>query len=99
MADGRDMGTVVFPEAPLKIFLTASVEERAARRLNQLKARDVSANIDSLLADLRARDARDQNRAVAPLRPAGDAVLLDNSGMTIDQGVDVVLQAWASHRG
>ena len=98
VADGRDMGTVVFPAAPLKVFLTASVEQRAARRYNQLIARGISANIDSLLADLRARDERDQNRAVAPLKPAEDAVLLDNSGMSIDQGVDAVLEAWNTHR-
>jgi 3-phosphoshikimate 1-carboxyvinyltransferase len=98
VADGRDMGTVVFPAAPLKIFLTASVEQRAARRYNQLIARGISANIDSLLADLRMRDERDQNRAVAPLRPAEDAVLLDNSGMSIDEGVEFVLAAWATHR-
>jgi len=98
VADGRDMGTVVFPGAPLKVFLTASVEERAARRHNQLISRGIAANIDSLLADLRARDARDQDRAVAPLKPAEDAVLLDNSGMTIDQGVDFVLEAWEARR-
>ena len=98
VADGRDMGTVVFPAAPLKVFLTASVEKRAARRHNQLIARGIPANIDSLLADLRARDERDQNRAVAPLKPAEDAVLLDNSGMSIDEGVEAVLEAWSSHR-
>jgi len=98
VADGRDMGTVVFPGAPLKIFLTASVEERAARRHNQLISRGISANIDSLLADLRMRDARDQNRAVAPLKPAEDAVLLDNSGMSIDEGVEFVLEAWNKRR-
>ena len=98
VADGRDMGTVVFPQAPLKIFLTASVEERASRRYNQLISRGISANIDSLLADLRARDERDQNRAVAPLKPAQDAVLLDNSGMSIDEGVEFVLEAWNTHR-
>ncbi|HEY8972637.1 MAG TPA: bifunctional 3-phosphoshikimate 1-carboxyvinyltransferase/cytidylate kinase, partial [Burkholderiaceae bacterium] len=94
VADGRDMGTVVFPAAPLKVFLTASVEQRAARRHNQLISRGIPANIDSLLADLRARDERDTNRAVAPLKPAPDAVLLDNSGMSIDEGVDAVLEAW-----
>ena len=98
VADGRDMGTVVFPAAPLKVFLTASVEQRAARRYNQLISRGISANIDSLLADLRMRDERDQNRAVAPLKPAEDAVLLDNSGMSIDEGVEFVLEAWNKHR-
>jgi len=98
VADGRDMGTVVFPGAPLKVFLTASVEQRAARRHNQLISRGIPANIDSLLADLRARDERDTNRAVAPLKPAEDAVLLDNSGMSIDEGVEFVLEAWEKHR-
>ena len=98
VADGRDMGTVVFPGAPLKVFLTASVEKRAARRHNQLISRGIPANIDSLLADLRARDERDQNRAVAPLKPAEDAVLLDNSGMSIDEGVEAVLDAWSKRR-
>ena len=98
VADGRDMGTVVFPGAPLKVFLTASVEQRAVRRHNQLISRGISANIDSLLADLRMRDERDQNRAVAPLKPAEDAVLLDNSGMSIDEGVEAVLEAWDKHR-
>jgi 3-phosphoshikimate 1-carboxyvinyltransferase len=98
VADGRDMGTIVFPDAPLKIFLTASVEQRAARRYNQLMSRGISANIDSLLAELQMRDARDQNRAIAPLKPAEDAVLLDNSGMSIDECVDAVLEAWKKHR-
>jgi cytidylate kinase len=98
VADGRDMGTVVFPDSPLKIFLTASVEQRAARRHNQLISRGNPANIDSLLADLRMRDERDQNRAVAPLKPAEDAVLLDNSGMSIDEGVEFVLEAWDKRR-
>jgi 3-phosphoshikimate 1-carboxyvinyltransferase len=98
VADGRDMGTVVFPRAPLKIFLTASVAERAARRLGQLISRGISANIDSLSADLAARDERDRNRSVAPLKPAEDAVLLDNSGMSIDECVDVVLAKWEESR-
>jgi 3-phosphoshikimate 1-carboxyvinyltransferase len=98
VADGRDMGTVVFPQAPLKIFLTASVAERAARRVSQLISRGISANIDSLSADLAARDERDRNRSVAPLRSAEDAVLLDNSGMSIDECVDVVLAKWEQFR-
>ena len=98
VADGRDMGTIIFPGAPLKIFLTASVEQRASRRYNQLISRGISANIDSLLAELQMRDARDQNRAVAPLKPAEDAVLLDNSGMSIDECVEFVLEAWNTHR-
>jgi 3-phosphoshikimate 1-carboxyvinyltransferase len=92
------MGTVVFPDAPLKVFLTASVEERAARRHAQLLARGIPANIDSLRAELQQRDERDRNRAVAPLRPAGDAVLLDNSGMSIDACVEFVLEAWNQRR-
>jgi 3-phosphoshikimate 1-carboxyvinyltransferase len=95
VADGRDMGTVVFPGAPLKVFLTASVEQRASRRHNQLISRGIPAKIDGLLADLQMRDERDQNRAVAPLKPAEDAVLLDNSGMSIDEGVEFVLEAWS----
>jgi 3-phosphoshikimate 1-carboxyvinyltransferase len=99
VADGRDMGTVVFPEAPLKIFLTASVEERAARRHAQLISRGISANIDSLSAELRERDARDTTRSVAPLKPAEDAELLDNSGKTVDECVAFVLKLWEQHRG
>jgi 3-phosphoshikimate 1-carboxyvinyltransferase len=98
VADGRDMGTVVFPDAPLKIFLTASVEERAARRHAQLISRGISANIDSLSAELRARDERDTQRSVAPLKPAEDAELLDNSGMTVDECVTFVLKLWEQHR-
>ncbi len=94
VADGRDMGTVIFPHARLKVFLTASAEERAARRHKQLISKGFSANIDSLLADLHARDARDVNRAVAPLVAATDALLLDNSGLTIETSVDQVLVWW-----
>ena len=94
VADGRDMGTVIFPGARLKVFLTASAEERAARRHKQLISNGFSANIEDLLADLHARDARDRNRAVAPLAPATDALLLDNSGLTIAQSVDRVLAWW-----
>ncbi|HEX7640124.1 MAG TPA: (d)CMP kinase, partial [Burkholderiaceae bacterium] len=98
VADGRDMGTVVFPGAPLKVFLTASVEERAARRHNQLNSRGIPASIDSLRAELQARDERDRNRPVAPLKPAEDAVPLDNSGMSIDACVEFVLRAWNERR-
>lgn len=94
VADGRDMGTVVFPHAHLKVFLTASAEERAARRHKQLISKGFSANIKDLLADLHARDARDRNRAVAPLVPATDALLLDNSGLTIEASVVQVLAWW-----
>ncbi len=92
VADGRDMGTVIFPEAPLKVFLTASVEARAARRYKQLIQKGFSANMDDLLRDLRERDARDSNRAAAPLKPAADAMLLDTSALTVDQAVEQVVQ-------
>jgi 3-phosphoshikimate 1-carboxyvinyltransferase len=98
VADGRDMGTVVFPTAALKVFLTASAATRAERRHKQLISKGISANIDSLRADLEARDARDQNRSVAPLRSAEDAVLLDNSALTIEASVDMVLEAWQQRR-
>jgi 3-phosphoshikimate 1-carboxyvinyltransferase len=94
VADGRDMGTVVFPDAKLKIFLTASASTRADRRHKQLIDNGFSANIDSLRADLEARDARDQNRSVAPLKPAQDAVLLDNSALSVEASMDVVLKLW-----
>ncbi|TMS59889.1 (d)CMP kinase [Imbroritus primus] len=93
VADGRDMGTVIFPDAPVKVFLTASVEARAERRYKQLIDKGFSANMEDLLRDLTARDARDASRAVAPLRPAQDAHLLDTSDMTVDQAVAQVL-AW-----
>ena len=96
VADGRDMGTVIFPEATLKVFLTASAEERAQRRHKQLISKGITANIDSLLADLVARDVRDSSRTHAPLKPAEDAVLLDNSHMDIEQSVQQVLGWWQS---
>lgn len=92
VADGRDMGTVIFPDAGLKVFLTASVEARAARRYKQLIQKGFSANMDDLLRDLRERDARDTNRTVAPLAPAADAKLLDTSALTVDQAVGQVVQ-------
>ena len=88
------MGSVVFADAPLKVFLTASAAERAARRCKQLISQGISANIDRLRADLEARDARDANRAAAPLKPAPDALLLDNSGLTIEASVAQVLRWW-----
>ncbi len=97
VADGRDMGTAIFPSAPLKIFLTASSATRADRRYKQLISKGISANIDSLRADLEARDARDSTRAASPLKPAADAVQLDNSAMTIEQSVDKVLELWQQH--
>ena len=91
VADGRDMGTVVFPDAQLKVFLTASPEERAGRRHKQLIEKGISSTIESLLRDIRERDARDAERAVAPLAPAADAVILDTTGMTIAAAVRYVL--------
>lgn len=85
VAEGRDMGTVVFPQAPLKVFLTASVEQRARRRWLQLSAAGVDASLDAILDDLRRRDAQDASRATAPLRPADDAVLVDSSDLTADE--------------
>jgi 3-phosphoshikimate 1-carboxyvinyltransferase len=96
VADGRDMGTVVFPDAPLKVYLTASAEQRALRRHKQLISKGIPAILADLLADLQARDARDMNRAHAPLKPAEDAVLLDNSELDIEQSVQAVLNWWHS---
>ena len=95
VADGRDMGTVIFPAAPLKLFLTASPAMRAERRYKQLISKGTPASIKDLRLDLEARDARDRSRVIAPLRPAQDALLLDNSGLTIDESVDQVLGWWA----
>ena len=92
VADGRDMGSVVFPAAPLKIYLTASVEERARRRYNQLKDKDSGVSLATLLHDMAERDARDMNRAVAPLVAAPDAVVIDSTQLSIDQVVEQVLQ-------
>ena len=98
VADGRDMGTVIFPNATLKIFLTASAGQRAERRYKQLISKGISTTIDSLRADLEARDARDSSRSVAPLKPATDARLLDNSTLSIVQSVDQVLDWWREVR-
>ncbi|HEY6510434.1 MAG TPA: bifunctional 3-phosphoshikimate 1-carboxyvinyltransferase/cytidylate kinase [Burkholderiaceae bacterium] len=94
VADGRDMGTVLFPGAPLKVFLTASAAMRAERRHKQLISKGISAKLPDLRADLEARDKRDMQRAVSPLKPAQDALLLDNSSLTIEQSADRVLQWW-----
>ena len=94
VADGRDMGTVIFPHAPLKVYLWASAQCRAERRYKQLISKGISANISTLLADLEARDARDMNRATAPLKPAEDSLQLDSSEMTIEEVVAQVLSWW-----
>lgn len=91
VADGRDMGTVIFPDAPYKVFLTASAAERAKRRYKQLKEKGLSVTLSSLQSEIEARDARDASRAVAPLKPAADAVLVDTTGMGIEDVVAKVL--------
>jgi cytidylate kinase len=95
VADGRDMGTVIFPHAQLKVFLTASVEARAQRRYKQLIDKGFSANMEDLLMDLQARDERDTHRAIAPLVPAEGAHVLDTSEMTADDAVETVLKWYA----
>jgi len=97
VADGRDMGTVIFPEASHKVFLTASAAERAERRYKQLKEKGVSVTLDGLLREILARDARDANRAVAPLRPAEDAVCIDTTGLGIEAVVERVLALPGMH--
>lgn len=96
VADGRDMGTVIFPDAPLKVYLTASAATRASRRHKQLISKGISSTIDALRADLEARDLRDSSRSVAPLKPAQDAVLLDNSDQSIPESIDLVVGWWES---
>ena len=92
VADGRDMGTVVFPEAAIKVFLTASSEERAKRRFEQLHQKGIDASFDRLLADIKARDERDSQRAIAPLKPADDAIILDSTRMSIHEVFNEVLE-------
>lgn len=100
VADGRDMGTEVFPDAPLKVFLDASPEVRAERRYNQLKNKGLSVSLAGLLASIRERDERDRGRAIAPLRPASDAILIDSTDMSIDEVLERVLEAAnAAHLG
>ena len=94
VADGRDMGTVIFPHAPLKIFLTADAAQRAQRRVLQIQKRGLSADYAAVLADLQARDARDSARSSAPLKAAADALLLDNSQLDVAQSLQVVLGHW-----
>ena len=98
VADGRDMGTVVFPQAPLKIYLDASAEVRADRRYKQLIDKGLSASLETILEDIRARDDRDMNRSVAPLRPADDAVILDSTSLSIEEVMKTVLEQ-ARHKG
>ncbi len=97
VADGRDMGTVVFPNAQLKFFLTASAEERAKRRYMQLKAAGENVKLESLIDEIKARDERDTNRAIAPLKPAADAIILDSTATSIEQVLDSVLKEVAKH--
>ena len=92
VADGRDMGTIVFPDAPVKIFLDASAEARAERRYNQLKNKGLGVNLRGLLEQIQERDARDRERAVAPLRPAEDALIIDSTEMSIDAVVAMVME-------
>ena len=94
VADGRDMGSVIFPKAQLKVFLTASAAERAQRRFKQLISKGISTTLDSLRADLEARDERDRSRIASPLKPAQDAVLLDNSDLSVEESVNLVLGWW-----
>ena len=99
VADGRDMGTVVFPDAALKVFLTASPEVRAERRYKQLKEKGIDANLRALSRDLQERDARDANRPVAPLVPAADSQVLDSSALSIDQVVEQIVAWWRERNG
>ncbi len=96
VADGRDMGTVVFPAAALKIYLTASAEERARRRYNQLKDKGLDANLAALSLDIAERDRRDASRPIAPLKPADDALIVDSTSMTIDAVLARVLELAAA---
>jgi cytidylate kinase len=97
VADGRDMGTVVFPDAVLKIYLTASAEERAKRRYKQLKDKGIDVNLAALVEELRQRDARDMNRRAAPLKPAPDAIIVDTTTLSIEQVTNEVMN-WVNQR-
>jgi len=94
VADGRDMGTVIFPNAPLKIYLTASVEERAQRRYKQLKEKGESVNLSRLFREIEERDQRDQSRALAPLKPAADSHIIDSSELSVDEVLGKILDLW-----
>ena len=95
IADGRDMGTTVFPQAPLKIFLTASAEERAQRRHKQLNEKGISSSIAGLAAEIAERDERDRTRATSPLVPADDAIVIDSTSLSIDEVVQQILTLWS----
>jgi cytidylate kinase len=95
IADGRDMGTTVFPQAPLKIFLTASPEERAQRRHKQLNEKGISSSIAALAAEIAERDERDRTRATSPLVPADDAIVIDSTSLSIDEVVQQILTLWS----
>jgi cytidylate kinase len=99
VADGRDMGTTVFPDATLKIFLTASLEARAQRRYKQLIGKGINATLPALLRDLKERDRRDSERTVSPLKPAEDAIVIDTTDLTIEQVVKQVLENYPWHSG
>jgi CMP/dCMP kinase len=99
VADGRDMGTIVFPDAELKVFLTASPEVRAERRYKQLIEKGIDANLRALSRDLRDRDERDAKRAVAPLAPAPDSQVLDSTALTIDEVVERIVRWWREKTG
>lgn len=97
IADGRDMGTVVFPNAQVKLFLDASAEERAKRRYKQLQNKGISGNFDQILAEIKARDFHDRNRAVAPLKPAEDALILDSTSLSIEEVIAQALSYIQQH--
>ncbi len=97
VADGRDMGTTIFPDAKVKIFLTASAEERAQRRYKQLKLKGIDGNLAALLKDINERDERDSSRSASPLKPADDAVIIDTSDLSIEQVVEQVLALCETH--
>lgn len=97
VADGRDMGTVVFPDAPYKVFLTASAEVRARRRYNQLKEKGMDVSLAHLTEEIEERDRRDRERQIAPLRAAADAVVIDSSDLSVDEVIQVCLSVVQSH--
>lgn len=97
IADGRDMGTIIFPNAPLKFFLTASAKERARRRFNQLKSLGQSVILEDLINEIKDRDERDMNRLVAPLKPATDAIIIDSSELKIEQVLEIIMAEVSKH--